>query len=118
MKEKCTKFESLYIFKSEDELKEHVQNCPECQAEMQKMERVSELIQEAKPYFVYKQKLSYTKMKVACIMCFGLFAGTLIGYFTQFNYYISANNYSSEYSTQATNEYGIPVDNYGLITVN
>ena len=118
MKDKCSKYESLFVFRSEEELNEHIRTCEDCRHEHEKMLRVSELIQEAKPYFVYKQKLSYTKMKVACIMCLGLFAGTLIGYFTQFNYYISANNYSSEYSTQTTNEYGMPVDNYGLITVN
>ncbi len=118
MKEKCTKFESLYLFRSEQELEEHIKTCPDCQAEMQKMDRVSELIQEAKPYFAHKQKQSYTRMKVACIMCFGLFVGTLIGYFTQFGYYVSANNYSTEYTTQTTNEYGIPLDSYGLITVN
>ena len=120
MNEKCTKFENLYVFGQEKELEEHIKNCPVCQAEMQKLERVSDLLQEAKPYYARQQKLSYVRMKVACVLCLGLFVSTLIGYFVQYNYFTaSADNTYSEYTaTQSTNEYGIPVDSYGLITVN
>ena len=78
---------------TEKELEEHIKNCPVCQAEMQKLERVSELLQEAKPYYARQQKLSYVRMKVACVLCLGLFVSTLIGYFVQYKYFTaSADN--------------------------
>ncbi len=119
MKEKCTKFESLFLFRDEKELQEHLKECPDCRQEQEKMDKVSELIQEVKPYYVKKRKDSFTRLKVACILCFGLFTGMLIGYFSQYGYITTANyNYSDTSTQSATNEYGMPIDNYGLISLN
>lgn len=118
MTEKCTKFKSLYLFRDEAELEEHLKECPDCRAEKEKMDKVSELLQEVKPYYAKQRKKSFTRLKVACILCFGMFTGMLIGYFTQYGYTnITASTTYSE-TTQATNEYGIPVDSYGLISLN
>lgn len=118
MDEKCTKFETLYLFRDENELQEHLKECPDCQKEQEKMDKVSELIQEVKPYFAKKRKNSFTQLKVACILCLGLFAGMVIGYFSQYNFVTTANYSYSDTSTQLTNEYGMPIDNYGLISLN
>ena len=40
MDKKCTKYEALFTFRSEEELEEHLQNCPECRAEHEKMQKV------------------------------------------------------------------------------
>ena len=118
MKEKCTKFKSLYLFRDEAEFEEHLKECPDCRAEKEKMDKVSELLQEVKPYYARQRKMSFTRLKVACILCFGMFTGMLIGYFTQYGYTtISASSNYSE-TVQTTNEYGMPIDSYGLISLN
>lgn len=119
MNKKCNQYESLFTFREESELKEHIKNCPDCKEEQAKMDKISSLIQEVKPYYIQKRIASFSRMKVACILCFGLFIGLMLGYFAQYagnstRYYTS----DSTNSLQTTNEYGIPVDTYGLITVN
>lgn len=118
MNEKCEKFKSLYLFRDEAEFEEHLKKCPDCRAEKEKMDKVSELLQEVKPYYAKQRKRSFTRLKVACILCFGMFTGMLIGYFTQYGYAtITASTTYSE-TTQTTNEYGMPIDSYGLISLN
>ena len=56
MDEKCNQYEPLFTFRSEEELIEHIQNCPECQKEHEKMQKVSELLQEVKPYYLKRRK--------------------------------------------------------------
>ena len=115
MKDKCTKYEALFTFSDEKTLMEHIANCPDCKAEHEKMLKVSELLQEVKPYYLKKRKDSFIRLKVACVLCVGLFAGMAIGYFNQYtNYQYSA--YVDSYDT--TNEYGMPIDSYGLIDIN
>ena len=47
-----------------------------------------------------------------------MFTGMLIGYFTQYGYAtITASSTYTE-TTQTTNEYGMPIDSYGLISLN
>ncbi len=119
MKEKCTKYESLFTFGNKKELEEHIKNCPDCQAEQEKMEKVSSLLQEVKPYYIQKRKDSFSRMKVACVLGLGLFVGVLLGHFAQYVMPTTAYNTSSyDTTTSSVNEYGIPVDSYGLITVN
>ena len=81
--------------------------------EKEKLDRVSELLQEVKPYYATQRKDSVTRLKVACILCFGMFTGLLIGYFNQYGYTAAYSD-----STEIVNEYGIPVDSYGLIDIN
>ena len=50
MDKKCTKYEALFTFRSEEELNEHIANCPDCQKEHENMQKVSELLKEVKPY--------------------------------------------------------------------
>ena len=67
MKEKCSKYEALFTFRSEDELLEHVQNCEDCRIEHEKMQKISDLIQEVKPYYKKKRK-NFAKLKAACAL--------------------------------------------------
>ena len=49
MKEKCTKYEALFTFRSNEELEQHIQECEDCKLEHEKMLKVSELLKEVKP---------------------------------------------------------------------
>ena len=36
MKEKCTKYEALFTFRSQEELEQHIQECEDCRLEHEK----------------------------------------------------------------------------------
>ena len=113
MKEKCSKYEALFTFRTEEELMEHIQNCEECRAEHEKMLKVSELIQEVKPYFKAKRK-NYLKFKAACALFLIMACGTTLG-LINFNTDISDTlRYGATLSSE---DLGLPVDSYGLIYV-
>lgn len=113
MKEKCTKYEALFTFRSEEELLEHVKNCEDCRLEHEKMQKVSELLQEVKPYFREKRK-NLAKIKVACALFMLMLSGTTLGVIN-FNHDISDTlKYGSALSAE---DLGLPVDSYGLIYI-
>lgn len=113
MKEKCTKYEALFTFRSEEELLEHVKNCEDCRLEHEKMQKVSELLQEVKPYFKEKRK-NLAKIKVACALFMLMLSGTTLGVIN-FNHDISDTlKYGSALSAE---DLGLPVDSYGLIYI-
>ncbi len=113
MKEKCTKYEAFFTFRDEKELNEHIQNCEDCRLEHEKMARVSELIQEAKPYFIEKRK-NLAKVKAACALFMLMICGTTLG-IVNFNTDISD---TLKYGTTLSAEdLDFPVDSYGLISL-
>lgn len=113
MNEKCTKYEALFTFRDETEFEEHIKTCPDCKAEHEKMIRVSELIKEAKPYFVEKRK-NFAKVKVACALFMVMLGGTTLGI-------VNLNTDVSETlkygTTLSAEDLGLPVDSYGLISL-
>ena len=113
MKDKCQKFEGLFVFSDEETLKKHIEECPDCAEEARKMEKVSELLQEVRPYFVKKRK-HFAALKVACAISFILFAGTIIGV-TSFNQ--DVNDMLKYGTVLEASDLGLPVDDYGLILV-
>lgn len=116
MDKKCKKYEQIFVFRDETELSNHLNECEDCRAEQKKMDKVSELLKEVKPYYSELQRNSFNRLKIACIVCLCLFTGLITGYFSQISKY-SATSVSYYNSTETTNEYGIPVDNYGLINI-
>ncbi len=113
MNKKCTKYEALFTFRTEEELMQHIQTCPDCKAEHEKMLRVSELIQEVKPYYREKRK-NFARLKVACALCMIMMCGTTLGVIN-FNTDISD---TLKYGTVLSSEdLGLPVDSYGLISL-
>ncbi len=111
MDEKCTKYESLFTFRSEDELMEHVNSCEDCKREHEQMQKVSELIQEVKPYFQKKRK-NMAQLKVACALFLMIVCGTTLGVIN-FNTDIADTLKYGE--TLTAEDLGLPVDSYGLI---
>ena len=113
MNDKCTKYEALVTFRDENELNVHIQNCPDCRLEHEKMTRVSELIQEAKPYYMEKRKNS-VKVRAACALFMLMVCGTTLGV-VNFNTDISDTlKYGTTLSAEDLN---FPVDSYGLISL-
>ena len=113
MDDKCKKYEGLFLFSDENTLLEHVEQCPDCKAEYDKMQRVSELLQEVKPYFMAKRKRNI-QMRIACAISFIMLSGSVMGVMN-FNSDISE---TLRYGTVLEAEdYGFPVDDYGFLFV-
>lgn len=113
MKEKCTKYEALFTFRGEDELNAHIQECEDCRLEHEKMIRVSELIREAKPYFVEKRR-DIAKVKVACALFMLMLSGTTLGII---NFNTDVSDTLKYGTTLSAEDLGLPVDSYGLISL-
>lgn len=113
MSEKCTKYESLFLFSDEATLKAHIEQCPECRAEHEKICKVSELLQEVKPHFVAQRKRN-AQMKIACAISFMFLTGTFLG-LVNLNPEISDTlRYGAVLEAE---DYGFPVDDYGFLLV-
>lgn len=113
MKEKCTKFEALFTFSNDEELKKHIEECEECKKEMETLNKVSSLIREVKPAVIQKRK--YIKeIKAACALFLVILSGTVLGIFSLDNNVLDTIRYGQTLSAE---DYGFPVDSYGLIMV-
>ena len=113
MTEKCTKYEAYFTFASEEDFQKHLEQCEDCRKEHEKMQKISSLVQEVKPY--YKKKRQSSKvLKIACSLLLFIFLGTGIG-IMNFNTDISDTlRYGTTLSAE---DLGLPVDSYGLIMV-
>ncbi len=113
MKEKCSKYEALFTFRSEEELNQHIQECEDCKREHEKMLKVSELIKEVRPYYKEKRK-NFAKVKIACALFMLMVSGTTLGVI---NLNTDVSDTLKYGTTLSAEDYGFPVDSYGLITV-
>lgn len=113
MNDKCSKYEALFTFRSKEELNEHLQHCPDCRAEHEKMLRVSELIQEVKPYFEEKRK-NIARLKAACALFVIMLSGTTLGVL---NLNTDISDTLKYGTTLSSEDLGLPVDSYGLISL-
>ncbi len=113
MDKKCTKYETLFTFRTDQELQEHIAQCPDCAIEAEKMKRVSELIQEVKPYYLKKRRKTLV-MKVACALMLFMLSGITLGVVTMSTDVSDTLRYGTTLSSE---DLGLPVDSYGLIMV-
>ena len=113
MEKKCNKYEALFTFKTEDDLNAHLETCEECRILHEKFQKVSELIREVRPYYRKKQH-GVAKLKAACALFVIVSCATTLG-LINFNTDISDTlKYGTTLSAQ---DYGFPVDSYGLINI-
>lgn len=113
MTEKCTKYEALFTFASEEDLLKHIEQCEDCRHQHEKMQKISSLIQEVKPY--YRKKRNQSKiLKIACSFLLFAFLGTGIGIVNLNSDISDTIKYGTTLSAE---DLGFPVDSYGLIMV-
>ena len=113
MDKKCTKYEGLFTFANKEDFENHLANCQDCRQEHQKMEKISSLIQEVKPYYK-KRRRNKTFAKVAFTLLLLFFCGTT---FTFMNFNTDLTDTLKYGSALDAQDLGFPVDSYGLITV-
>ena len=114
MNDKCEKYEGLFIFGNDADLAEHIKTCPECQKKQEQMDKVSALIAEVAPTLRQKRK-NGAKLKLACAsVALLLFVSTL----GVVNLNVDVKDTIMYGQTLTLEDYGLPVDSYGLISVN
>ena len=114
MENKCSKYEGLFIFSDSDTLKRHVEECEDCRKEHQKMERVSELIDEVKFHYYAKSKRR-PKLRAACAAVLLLFSTLSFGVAVNNEDLMDTLRYGECLSAE---DLGFPVDSYGLLMVD
>lgn len=120
MKDKCNKYEGYFLFSDEKTLDEHIKNCPDCQREREKEERLSALIKDSKSEYkrLVKQNLNKAYAKIACILLLFTGIGTTTGYnLYKSNNFINPNSYNSAYISVIESS-GLPTDEYGFFDYN
>lgn len=114
MDKKCTKYEGLFVFSDEETFKKHLEECPDCREEHEKMQRVSELIGETK--FYYKKKSQKRRrLKAICACLFLIFFSATFSVITNNSDIADSLMYEETLSAE---ELGFPVDSYGLLLVD
>lgn len=114
MDNKCSKYEGLFIFSDEESLKKHLEECPDCRAEHEKMQKVSDLISETK--FYYRSKSNRRrKLKAICALAIFMFFSGTFGIVTNNEDFTEALMYGETLSAE---DLGFPVDSYGLLMVD
>lgn len=77
------------------------------------MQKVSELLKEVKPYYREKRK-NLAKVKAACALFVLMVSGTTLGVI---NFNTDVSDTLKYGTTLSSEDLGLPVDSYGLISV-
>lgn len=113
MDKKCKKYEGLFIFQDEEKLLEHIETCEDCKAEHERMKKISALIQEAAP-LIKAKKRNNARLKMACASFALIF---LVSTLSVINLNSDIRDQIMYGQTLSVEDYGLPVDSYGLIMV-
>lgn len=114
MDKKCSKYEGLFVFSDEEALQKHIEECPDCRAEHEKMQKVSDLIGETK--FYYKSKFKRVrKLKAICALAMFMFFTASFSVINDDGDFADSLMYGD---TLTAEDLGFPVDSYGFIVVD
>ena len=113
MENKCSKYEGLFIFTDEETLAKHLLECKECRKEQERMDKVSDLIDEVKDYY-YSKSRKKPILKIACVFMLLMFSTASISVIENYDRMIDTIEYGDTLSAE---DLGFPVDSYGLIVV-
>lgn len=120
MKPKCEKYESLFVFGTEEELAKHLEICEDCQQEHFKAQKIQNLVKEASSY--YKNKKNRKNIiKSNLVKIAAGFTILFLTYFSASQLFINdkLNEYDLSYLEKESviSEMGLPTDEYGLLMV-
>lgn len=113
-KNNCKKYEGLFTFADEKDFLAHIEECPNCKAEHERMQRVSDLIQEVAPQIKAKRR-EFAKVKLACTSFGIVFCLLTLGVV---NLNPDVHDMIMYGQTMSVEDYGFPVDSYGLLMVD
>lgn len=113
--EKCTKYESLFVFANEEDFNKHLQECEDCRAEHEKQQKVSSLLDEVKMYYHAKNRQKRNRLRASCAAVFMLFSLMSLGVVANNDDIMDTLKYGDTLSAE---DLGFPVDSYGLLMVD
>ena len=64
MQRKCEKFEPIFVFGSDENFREHIDECPDCQAKYAEMRKIEDFIKSAKPLYLKRKSSRDFQTKV------------------------------------------------------
>ena len=110
-KQKCNKYEAFFTFQDEEAFSNHLRECPDCQAEHEKYQKVSALVKEVAPVYLAKKNKSKLLKQAAC------FALILTGFIGLMGYKAYEDNSDKINYIEDSYVYsmGLPTDNYGFL---
>ncbi len=114
MENKCSKYEGLFIFSDKETFEKHLEECPDCRSEHEKMQRVSELVRETKFYYLSKSNRKRKLKAICALVLFMFFSGT-VGVINNDGDFADTLMYGE---TLTAEDLGFPVDSYGLLMVD
>ena len=91
-----------------------MKECPDCRAEHEKMQKVSNLIGEVKFHYKLRAK-KIRKIKAVCLALCLICMSTSFGIVTDDTDFVDALMYGQTLSAE---DLGFPVDSYGLLMVD
>lgn len=113
--DKCSKYESLFVFSDENTMKEHIDSCEDCRKEAEIQEKVSSLLDEVKMYYHAKNKQKRNQLRAACAAVFMVFSLMSLGVVANNDDLMDTLKYGDTLSAE---DLGFPVDSYGLLMVD
>ena len=111
--DKCDKYREFFVFQSDENFKNHTESCPDCKETKEKFDKVSRLLSEARPLY-FKEKRAKTKAFAICAAFFLVF-GMASFHMVSDSPLGDRIKYGQTLSAE---DYGFPVDEYGLIMVD
>ena len=112
-KQNCNGYEAMFTFLSDEDFNAHLEVCEECAKEHERMQKVSALIQEAKPYIKRKRK---TARVLVIAAAFFMAVFTTLGVPLCM---VGVDVYDNMVTQNAVDnqDMGLPVDEYGLLYI-
>jgi hypothetical protein len=112
---KNSNYEGLFIFSNEDALQKAIAENSDIKEEHEKMQRVSDLLDEVKFYYHAKKKKSPQKLRAVCAVALLLFSTLTFGFVANDSDLLDTLRYGSTLSAE---DLGFPVDSYGFLMVD
>jgi hypothetical protein len=123
MKEKCNKYKSLFIFRNEKELMQHLEVCEDCRLQHEEMSKIDDIVRLAKPvYFRGKNKNYIYKLnKLAACFAFLFLLSFVSGNFNEIyllHQKLTHPEVAEYIESSIFNQMKLPTDEYGLLDSN
>lgn len=108
---KCNGYEAMFTFLSDEDFLAHIKECEDCAKEHARMQQVSALIKEAKPY-IRKKRRNVRILVMAATFFTAVFATLSVPLCM-----VGVDVYDNYVTTKTVDveEMGLPVDEYGLL---
>jgi len=123
MRKKCTKYQSLFLFRDSEKFLEHLKHCEDCQKMHEEMEKIEKLVKFSKPSYQRTKKVQQLFQTNKIIVCFvGIFVVCLlcgnINVIYDIQHRISHPEIAEYTSNSIFNKLNLPTDEFGLLNAN